>query len=67
MFKTKQEIEELKLFINEMEQQHKRRIQELETVEKENKRRIEYLQKDIVALSEEISKIQNEKVTTNNK
>lgn len=61
MFKAKQEIEELKSFINEMEHQHKRRIQELETLEKENKRRIEYLQKDIVTLSEELIKLSEKK------
>ena len=40
MFKTRKEIKELKLFINEMEEQHKKRIQELEQIEnliKDNK------------------------------
>ena len=35
MFKARKEIKELKLFINEMEEQHKKRIQELEQIEKE--------------------------------
>lgn len=34
MFNTRKEIKELKLFINEMEEQHKKRIQELEQIEK---------------------------------
>ena len=61
MFKAKQEIEELKSFINEMEEKHKRRIQELEQIEKENNKRINYLQKDIVTLSEELIKLSEKK------
>lgn len=67
MFNTRKEIKELKLFINEMEEQHKKRIQELEQIEKETNKRIKYLQSEIITLSKEIFKIQNEKTKTNNK
>ena len=67
MFKARKEIKELKLFINEMEEQHKKRIQELEQIEKETNQRIKYLQNDIITLSNVILKIQNEKTKTTNK
>lgn len=67
MFNTRKEIKELKLFINEMEEQHKKRIQELEQIEKETNKRIKYLQSDIITLSKEVFKIQNEKTKTTNK
>ena len=67
MFKARKEIKELKLFINEMEEQHKKRIQELEQIEKETNQRIKYLQSDIITLSKEVFKIQNEKTKTTNK
>lgn len=67
MFNTRKEIKELKLFINEMEEQHKKRIQELEQIEKETNQRIKYLQSDIITLSKEVFKIQNEKTKTTNK
>lgn len=67
MFNTRKEIKELKLFINEMEEQHKKRIQELEQIEKETNKRIKYLQNDIITLSKEVFKIQNEKTKTTNK
>lgn len=67
MFKARKEVKELKLFINEMEEQHKKRIQELEQIEKETNQRIKYLQSDIITLSKEVFKIQNEKTKTTNK
>ena len=67
MFKARKEIKELKLFINEMEEQHKKRIQELEQIEKETNKRLKYLQSDIITLSKEVFKIQNEKTKTTNK
>lgn len=67
MFKARKELKELKVFINEMEEQHKKRIQELEQIEKETNQRIKYLQSDIVTLSKEVFKIQNEKTKTTNK
>ena len=67
MFNTRKEIKELKLFINEMEEQHKKRIQELEQIEKETNKRLKYLQNDIITLSKEVFKIQNEKTKTTNK
>ena len=67
MFKARKEIKELKLFINEMEEQHKKRIQGLEQIEKETNQRIKYLQSDIITLSKEVFKIQNEKTKTTNK
>ena len=67
MFNTRKEVKELKLFINEMEEQHKKRIQELEQIEKETNQRIKYLQSDIITLSKEVFKIQNEKTKTTNK
>lgn len=67
MFNTRKEIKELKVFINEMEEQHKKRIQELEQIEKETNKRLKYLQSDIVTLSKEVFKIQNEKTKTTNK
>ena len=67
MFNTRKEIKELKLFINEMEEQHKKRIQELEQIEKETNKRLKYLQSNIITLSKEVFKIQNEKTKTTNK
>ena len=67
MFNTRKEIKELKLFITEMEEQHKKRIQELEQIENETNKRIKYLQNDIITLSKEVFKIQNEKTKTTNK
>ena len=67
MFNTRKELKELKVFINEMEEQHKKRIQELEQIEKETNKRLKYLQSDIVTLSKEVFKIQNEKTKTTNK
>ena len=67
MFKARKEIKEVKLFINEMEERHKKRIQELEQIEKETNQRIKYLQSDIITLSKEVFKIQNEKTKTTNK
>lgn len=67
MFNTRKELKELKLFINEMEEQHKKRIQELEQIEKETNKRLKYLQSDIITLSKEVFKIENEKNKTTNK
>lgn len=67
MFNTRKEIKELKLFINEMEEQHKKRIQELEQIEKETNQRLKYLQSEIITLSKEVLKIQDEKNKRNNK
>lgn len=61
MFNTRKELKELKLFINEMEEQHKKRIQELEQIEKETNQRIKYLQNDIITLSEELIKLSETK------
>lgn len=57
MFNTRKELKELKLFINEMEEQHKKRIQELEQLEKETNKRLKYLQSDIITLSEQLIKL----------
>nr|DAP55322.1 MAG TPA: Sensory rhodopsin II transducer, Chemotaxis, Chromophore, Membrane, Methylation [Caudoviricetes sp.] len=67
MFNTRKELKELKLFINEMEEQHKKRIQELEQIEKETNKRLKYLQSDIITLYKELFKIENEKNKTTNK
>lgn len=61
MFKARKEIKELKVFINEMEEQHKKRIQELEQIEKETNQRLKYLQNDIITLSEELIKLSETK------
>lgn len=61
MFNTRKEIKELKLFINEMEEQHKKRIQELEQLEKETNKRLKYLQSDIITLSEQLIKLSETK------
>lgn len=61
MFNTRKELKELKLFINEMEEQHKKRIQELEQIEKETNKRLKYLQSDIITLSEQLIKLSETK------
>lgn len=61
MFNTRKELKELKLFINEMEEQHKKRIQELEQLEKETNKRLKYLQSDIITLSEQLIKLSETK------
>lgn len=61
MFKARKELKELKVFINEMEEQHKKRIQELEQIEKEINKRLKYLQNDIITLSEELIKLSETK------
>lgn len=61
MFNTRKELKELKLFINEMEEQHKKRIQELEQIEKETNKRLKYLQSDIITLSEQLIKLNETK------
>lgn len=61
MFNTRKELKELKLFINEMEEQHKKRIQELEQIEKETNKRLKYLQSNIITLSEQLIKLSETK------
>lgn len=61
MFNTRKELKELKLFIKEMEEQHKKRIQELEQIEKETNKRLKYLQSDIITLSEQLIKLSETK------